>query len=351
MKDLKLISSNLLVYGATHALVDAACVAIIFAAFFAKSLDAAGLVWAILLYNIIAFGAQPILGWISDSFKVPRGFAIIGCIIVALGVCLVSVAAMPAILIAGLGNAFFHVGGGTISLNLTPKKASAPGIFVAPGALGLFIGALIANNGLFFPLAFVLAFAVACVAMFVIKKPKLNLKPLTPKSNIFFVVLLLILLSVVIRALVGSVVAFPWKTDFVLLIALTLAVVFGKAFGGVLADKLGWIRVATIGLIVSAPLLYFGPSFALVGLFGMLIFNFTMPVTLVAVSNSLPGRPGFSFGLTTLALLLGALLAFFPSKAFFVAPEIIFVVIIISAACVYFGLRLYSRRDKDRSFS
>ena len=43
--------------------------------------------------------------------------------------------AVPVVL-AGLGNALFHVGGGVVSLNLTPKRATAPGIFVAPGGLG-----------------------------------------------------------------------------------------------------------------------------------------------------------------------------------------------------------------------
>ena len=39
----------------------------------------------------------------------------------------------------------------------------------------------------------------------------------------------------------------------------------------------------------------------------MLVFQFTMPVTLAAVYLALPRRPGLAFGLPCLALLLGAL--------------------------------------------
>ena len=36
----------------------------------------------------------------------------------------------------------FHAGGGCISLNLGKGKSKLPGIFVAPGAVGLFLGSI-----------------------------------------------------------------------------------------------------------------------------------------------------------------------------------------------------------------
>jgi hypothetical protein len=42
-------------------------------------------------------------------------------------------------------------------------------------------------------------------------------------------------------------------------------------------------------------------------IFGIFLFNMTMPITLVVISNTFQGRQGFAFGLTTLALIIGAL--------------------------------------------
>ena len=101
--------------------------------------------------------------------------------------------------------------------------------------------------------------------------------------------------------MVGTLLVLPWKTDFNLLLMLTSAVVLGKAFGGILADKFGWIKIAIPALIISAPLLFLGPNYVALGILGAFLFNFTMPVTLTALANTLPGKSGFAFGLTTLA--------------------------------------------------
>ncbi len=88
---------------------------------------------------------------------------------------------------------------------------------------------------------------------------------------------------------------------------LTTALVLGKAAGGVLADRYGRIFVGVGALVASLPLLFFATRSPAAGVAGMLLFNMTMPVTLVAVADTLDERPGFAFGLTCLALMTGAL--------------------------------------------
>ena len=51
------------------------------------------------------------------------------------------------------------------------------------------------------------------------------------------------------------------------------------------------------------------------GMLGMFALNITMPITLVAVTDVLPGREGFSFGLTCAALIAGALPALVIAQA------------------------------------
>ena len=64
----------------------------------------------------------------------------------------------------------------------------------------------------------------------------------------------------------------------------------------------------------------------------------TMPITLGAVAETLPGHPGFAFGLTTLALLLGEI-PFFLGAAVG-NPIFVLLMILLSVAGLYNGLRL-----------
>lgn len=151
-----------------------------------------------------------------------------------------------------------------------------------------------------------------------------------------------------LRSLVGLAIEFPWKSDINLLIILTLAVVLGKALGGIIADKFGWVRVTITGLLISAPLLAFGKDYILLAIPGMFLFNLTMPVTLVALANIFRGREGFAFGLTTLALVIGSLPTFTPIKYVFNDPLLVLVAVLISAFILNKGLRLYFAENSQR---
>ena len=48
---------------------------------------------------------------------------------------------------AGMKNACFHMGGGIAVLNGSEGRASALGLFVAPGALGIFLGSMLGKAG------------------------------------------------------------------------------------------------------------------------------------------------------------------------------------------------------------
>jgi len=148
-----------LVYGTDHAKVDAICVGVVFSLHKNQtvSLDNFGIL--VILYNVLAFGIQALLGFAVDFFKSPRLAVLLGCILTSSSAFTFIYFPVLAVVLAGIGNALFHVGGGSICLNLTPKKASAPGIFVAPGALGLMIGTLLGRNGQFIPWPFVAVLA------------------------------------------------------------------------------------------------------------------------------------------------------------------------------------------------
>jgi MFS transporter, FSR family, fosmidomycin resistance protein len=339
------VFSNLLVYGLTHALVDASCIAALFS-FLGKTSNDLFFV-LVLTYNILAFGLQVLIGLEVDKRRSPRNAALVGCILTAGALLSLGYSPILTVVLAGVGNAFFHIGGGSISLNLTPKKATAPGIYVAPGALGVTIGLLAGTGGLIAWL-FILLLAVSCVAIIATKPPMMyyDQHPANSEIKYFELALLLLFLCISIRSLIGLAMVFPWKTDHTLLMLLTLSVVAGKAFGGILADRLGWLRFTVASLVISAPLLAFGAGIPYAAIIGIFLFQMTMPVTLVAISNMFPGRPGFSFGLTCLALIIGALPTFTELKNLFGSEVLILSTILFSAGCLYAGLRLYSAHNR-----
>jgi FSR family fosmidomycin resistance protein-like MFS transporter len=162
-------------------------------------------------------------------------------------------------------------------------------------------------------------------------------------------VIYLVLFVVAVRSLVGFAVVFPWKSDINLLVILTTAVAMGKGLGGWLADKFGWGTVAAGSLLLSIPLLTMGPSIAALGIFGMFLFNITMPVTLTIMSNVLPGRPGTAFGLTCATLVLGTLPAFSTLQPSLNNPVLIDILIVVSALALLLGLRYYHQVQAVKS--
>lgn len=306
----QVIFSNISVYSLTHTLIDATCIGTLFAIVSQSQLEVNPYL-LILFYNGLAFSTQPLFGLLVDKINLPKISTLAGIILVGTSPILMQFP-FPAILLAGLGNALFHVGGGVTILNLSNGKAAMPGIFVAPGALGLTIGVLLGKSGNFIAGPFLIM--LLCAALLVLKIPTVEIhahREYSENLKWFEAVIMLLLVSISIRSMVGLGLVFPWKTDLTLLYVLTGAIVAGKALGGVLGDRYGWTFVAVTGLAASIPLLTFFPHIPILAIFGIFLFNLSMPITLTCLARMMPGKNGFAFGLTTLALFIGALPSFF----------------------------------------
>jgi FSR family fosmidomycin resistance protein-like MFS transporter len=298
-----------------------------------------------IVYNLLAFGLQVIIGFVIDSLKAPRLAAVLGLIVTGLSTLVFLSQPVIAIIIAGLGNALFHIGGGIISLNLTPRKAAAPGIFVAPGALGVLAGTLLGKSGNFVTWPFLAAMTASAVIIFLMPKPAAYQGKTRPQQQEFKAehIIYLTLFVIAVRSLVGFAAVFPWKSDVNLLILLTAAVVLGKGLGGLLADKFGWQLTAAGSLAASIPLLTLGASVPACGIIGMFLFNINMPVTLAMMSNVIPGKPGTAFGLTCLALVLGTLPSFTALQPKIGNILVIDIMVLIAAVVLYFSLHFYNK--------
>jgi MFS transporter, FSR family, fosmidomycin resistance protein len=331
-------AATLGVYGGLHAVVDYTSAGIVITAAAHYSGSSGRMVPLFILYNALAFGLQVFIGHACDRLAAPREVALIGGLLVVIAVATLTPVPLAAIILVGCGNALYHVGGGSIALNVTPKRAAAPGLFVAPGALGLFAGTLAARYGHFTAFIPVILIAVLVLASYAIDLPRMDYARVTARTQRhFWLILFVLLLAIAIRSLVGMATVLPWKSHVDLAVVLVVSVFAGKALGGVLADRFGWAKVAVGSLLVSTPLLVLWPDVAAVAMLGMFLFNFTMPVTLTALSNLLPGRPGLSFGLTCLALLAGAL-PVVKGYTVFSGQFVILAASVIAIFAVYIGL-------------
>lgn len=294
------------IYSMSHFAVDLGCA---YAAFSGSTAGAFGF----LLYNFFAFAMQMPLGLLADRFGKNRWFAVIGTLLVALICCFPSFG-ITGIVVLGLGNALFHIGGGLDVLNLSGSRAAPLGVFVSPGAFGLFVGMLWGNQlQSRFP---VLLLLILCAALMILAPGKERLPQNVtldfPKPSLLPWAALLFLV-VVLRSYGGMQASFPWKTGLWNWLAVA-AVVLGKTCGGFLSDRFGSIRIS-IGSLVTAAALFCISQIPICGILALFLFNMTMPITLHALAQAMPGCKGFSFGLLTFALFLGYLPAYFGAPA------------------------------------
>ena len=302
-------SARLIAYSAAHFFVDFACALLLF------SSGRAGGLGVFLLYNYCAFALQLPLGILADRLDKNAGLAALGCGLVASAFTLPA-APLALAIVAGVGNALFHVGGGVDVLGDSGRKASALGIFVSPGALGLFAGSALA--GVFPGVCAVLLLALCAGAILFVARLYGRLRRsgnaalclrgvLGPRRRPAALLAVAgLVLVVVLRSYVGLAVQMPWQAADGWSFAAVLAVVLGKCAGGFAADRFGARRAGPASLLAAGALFLLGEN-PLAGTAALFLFNMTMPMTLSALARLLPGAKGLAFGLTTFALFLGFL--------------------------------------------
>ena len=342
-------------YALCHFVVDFACVSTMLCAV-SRVLGESGqdslefVALSILLYDIVAFTLQLPVGIVLDKLDKNSYAALLSYALVGAGVLIslfpVALLEWLAVLLLAVGNALFHSAGGLIVLNISQKHAGPSGIFIATGAIGVFLGTQSAQMERL-QIAFSLLVLLFLCALITLVVQKVNKKYWNvhnvafdiPKfsSNTLLAIALLSLV-VALRSYVGMVMAFPWKSQMLLLVLSILGVFAGKALGGVVADRIGFRTTAIFSLIVAATL--FVPSWEVpvMGLLGVFFFNFTMSITLASLANILPNAKGTAFGLASFSLAVGALPALLGFRV--EHPVMLSVISLVSALALGVGLTL-----------
>lgn len=293
-----------LTYSVIHFVVDFACMALV--ASLAQR-HHTSLFGAVIAYNFFAFFVQMPLGIIADRVNKNALLAASGCVLVMAAFLCVN---WPfyACIIAGIGNALFHLGGGIDVLNISCKRAAQAGIFVSTGALGLFFGK---NMGSQLPVVAILLALSACLLVFLyvrIRGKVSNLPVQFPSlTGGKWIVAGCLIATVCLRSYVGFLTIFTWKTNYWLALLAVCAIVLGKMLGGIVGDRLGFVRTAAVSLSVAAIAFLFAFDCPAAGIMALICFNMTMPLTLIVLANLMPHNKGFAFGILTAALFVGGL--------------------------------------------
>lgn len=352
MKEFRIsrVSQQLALCGAGHFVVDFSCALTVVSLAYQEGGATGGtFIRLLIMYNILAFGSQPFWGWILDCSKSYRAGMTAGFICVGLGAAFSGMAPVASVLFLAAGNALFHVGAGALVFNASPGRATGPGLFVAPGGLGLFAGMLCGFREVLSPIWLV---PVLILITITLHRQVDNIPDAQGGGEMFgkqgssaiSAVLCLLLLVVAVRSFTGFVLPASWKGFEEGMLLLALAAFTGKSLGGFIADRIGWHISCTAMLVVAAVAVTGHDRFLTAACVAVFSMQTTTGVTLAGIQSIFPERPAFAFGLPCIALLFGACPYLLFETAPVISSYLAAAMCICTAGAAYVGLTLYRKR-------
>ena len=311
----------------------------------------------IVVYSVVAFGFPLVVAVLGLGIlrKVPEGrIGLIGTVLMAAGI-LTCHWGWVCVVLLGLGSALFHIAAGTSTLK-QPRPGTSVGVFESLGAVGLALGTVLGTAQNVVPVPWVyLGSVVILIGGFAVLAwgtpvPAAVLVPGSTRRDsaqrnwtlsgtgwIPVAVLLGLAAISVIRALSGFTAPQPWKSGNGVVLVAAVFVLLGRAVGGIIADRYGFVVPAVAGFIGAAILLAAWPGSVAAGLPGVFFLALPMAPVILALLRS-TGRPAVSFGLAQ----------FFQVPAAFATgivwgPWVVFATLMICAVVMFFCAPLDGR--------
>lgn len=335
--------------GVSHGLADATAGFLLGMLRHAVSLEQAALL--ILMYNGLAFGGQPLLGFLVDRLQCPRLVVWIGLIALGLAVMLATQQEYKVLCIAlaGLGSAAFHVGGGALSYWATPEKTIGTSLFVAPGVVGLAIGVALGVGRYEVTSELVGLLLGVAVAIAMTQLPTLPDSPLTkltsdaqlpPAEEFKEAAVFLLIVAISMGSMVWTGLQLWLLGRTALVIGMAIAAGVGKIVGGWLSERWGWRRWTVTALGLAALLLVGGDAYPLALLLGVACLQSVVPVTLAAIIRLMPRYSATAAGLALgLAILVGGIPVLAGVMLFPQAKALVVVLLTGAAIALWHGLK------------
>ncbi len=336
-----------LILGIAHGLADAAAGFLLGSLPRTMSLEQAS--WLIILYNILGFGYQPLAGMLTDKFQRPRLAVLGGLFSLLLALVIAQWHSQLAVILAGIGSAAFHVGGGALALTATPNRTTGPGIFAAPGVIGLTLGGAWGwtDYKVSLPIVILLGLMMAMVAIIDLSKYDVfsHDQALSGKETIEYIqlddwVLLVLLSAIALTSTVWTSFQFFLQMHLNQLVAIAFVAGIAKVLGGILAQRWGWRRYTTVSLTMAAVLLLFSPRNYLPLILGLALLQSSIPVTLAATAKIMPQQPatatGFALGL---AIIVGGIPVMGGLSQIAGIPAVSALIVMVSALSLWWVLK------------
>ena len=342
--------SMAIVYTSLHFFVDLTTIYLISSVILGPEIGIVHRGAVVIVYNLLAFAGQLPIGILSDIFNKNRMFVVFGCLMAGVAYPVAFISPWIACVLASIGNGAFHIGAGADILKWSMPKAGLSGLFVSSGALGVWLAYKLESDIVVFVLP-----AIVILSAVILLVTGGNVKHEEKEHSISFVkpektvlaAILCFMMTIVVRSLMGMVMNYSWKSIFAFSLLSVIAVVAGKALGGYIADRFGYIKTSVVSLGLSFLLFIFSFEVPVSGILAILFFNMTMPLTLTAIAELTGKKYGFAFGLTTFALAIGFIPVVFGAAAWF---SVAFVLICsgISLLLMSAGYLLMRKNNKDR---
>lgn len=307
----------------------------------------------VIIYNFFAFAFQVPMGFVMDKLKLYKYVGIIGfCLI---GICYVIGFGNPILLssLVGIGNGLFHLEGGVNAYDKSKGKAFLNGLFVAPGAMGIFLGTAF-NEQLAVTYIPIILIALAIILLVFVQRDKLDYvaeeqEKIAKDGNLFkaidvLSIVFLIGISIIVRSIGGGAIQYAWKVGAPLIIGIlyTVCVVLGKMFGGLIGDRLGLKKTVVGALALSCVSLILGFQIPFFGYLGIFLFNVPMAITLVLIENASKKNLATIVGCNTLFLFLGYLICMIPMTLNNYA--VLVVSILLAIVSIYGAFKIYEKK-------
>lgn len=267
-----------------------------------------------MLYNVLAFAAQPLAGWIIDRHGRRLAWFAAGGAMSAAALMVARLHPWAAIVLAGTGSALYHSAGGAAAVASGRGSALAAGIFSAPGVLGLTLGMIHgARLGLMAEVSVI--GVLLCVLIGVLGlDDRTKHEQILPRATsedwrgwLGGALGWVIILAIAARSFawsLGQESLFPSH----LAVGIAIAAAIGKTAGGLLAVQLGCERI-TAGALGVAIVLLTAAQFSEIWLLpaAAALQAGTGPMLTMAL-RAWPRQPAFASGLAQgMAVALGGI--------------------------------------------
>ena len=185
----------------------------------------------ILIYNFFAFAFQLPFGIIADKINKNSTVSLFGIIFILLSFIVYNLNVILAIVVIGIGNALFHIGGGIDVLNISKGKNALSGIYVSTGAVGLYLGTKVLRYSMLYLSIIFLIISILLLLFLYLKNNKtyhITNEEFKIDINKKEIVIICLMLTICIRSYVGMILNYDFKQDFILGLVFVFMVAFRK---------------------------------------------------------------------------------------------------------------------------